>query len=253
MDPYLEDPARWPDFHTRFVGGLCDALGERLAPDYLVRLDERVYVTDEAAEVERIVRPDVTLSSLYRSSRTAAAPAGVVALEDEVEAPFYLPALGPEEHREVFLVIKLRNMLDVVTIVELLSPVNKRPVSVGRDEYIRKREQVLHSRTSLVELDLLRAGARVPMGVPLPPAHYYALIHRARRRPMCEVHPFTVREPLPEIAIPLRDREQVRIALQPIFETCYARARYDLEVDYSRPPIPPLSPDDAAWAAERVS
>jgi hypothetical protein len=70
---------------------------------------------------------------------------------------------------------------------------------------------------------------------------------------MCEVYPFTVRDPLPEIPIPLRGKEQVRIALQPIFATCYARARYDLEFDYSQPPIPPLAPEDAAWATGLIS
>jgi Protein of unknown function (DUF4058) len=34
--------------------------------------------------------------------------------------------------------------------------------------------------------------------------------------------------------------------------TVYERARYDLRVDYRKPPVPPLSPADAAWAAARL-
>jgi hypothetical protein len=33
------------------------------------------------------------------------------------------------------------------------------------------------------------------------------------------------------------------------FGTAYERDRYDLRVDYRRPPVPPLSPADAAWTA----
>lgn len=32
MDPYLEDPAFWPDFHHRFLENWCDALAD-LLPD----------------------------------------------------------------------------------------------------------------------------------------------------------------------------------------------------------------------------
>ncbi len=246
MDPYLEDPARWPDFHARLVPSLGDAIVAAVAPNYLVTIEERVYIAEEG-ENEGWVRPGLALIS-PRSLGGAAAPA-VVAVEDEIEAPFVVPDLRYEEHREIYLVVKLRQTHEVVTVIELLSPTNKRPSGRGRDEYLSKREQVLHTRTSLVELDLLRAGARVPMAKPLPAGDYYVLVHRAWRKPMCDVFPFTVRDALPPIPIPLRGREQVRIGLQPIFESCYARARYELLLDYSRPAEPPLSSEDAAWAA----
>ena len=254
MDPYIENPARWPDFHSRFISALGDDLGDRLAPDYLVRLDERVYVTDEGAEPEQqSILPDVSVLRPHPSSRPEAADASAVAVDDPPVVPFVVPALLREEHREVLLLIKLRDTMEVVTVVELLSPTNKRPNSVGRREYLEKRQQILYSTTNLVEIDLLRAGARVPLAASVPKSDYYALIYPVPRRPLCEGHPFMVRDPLPEIALPLRGRERVHVALQPLLTQCYDRARYAIEFDYSVPPVPPLAGADAEWAAGLVS
>jgi hypothetical protein len=41
----------------------------------------------------------------------------------------------------------------------------------------------------------------------------------------------------------------VPLAIGQALHTAYERARYDLRVDYRKPPVPPLSPADAAWAA----
>ncbi|MDB5294198.1 MAG: hypothetical protein JWO31_181 [Phycisphaerales bacterium] len=37
--------------------------------------------------------------------------------------------------------------------------------------------------------------------------------------------------------------------LQAAMDAAYDRAGYDADTDYSRPPVPPLNPDDATWAA----
>ena len=42
MDPYLEDPAYWSDFHGRFLVYLSDLINERLPDNYEARLDENV-------------------------------------------------------------------------------------------------------------------------------------------------------------------------------------------------------------------
>jgi hypothetical protein len=44
----------------------------------------------------------------------------------------------------------------MVTVMEILSPSNK--VGIGRQEYLRKQQQLLSSGSYLVEIDLLRAG-----------------------------------------------------------------------------------------------
>ena len=69
-----------------------------------------------------------------------------------------------------------------------------------------------------------------------------------------ELYPIGLRTPLPRIRVPLRggDADAV-IDLQAALNDVYHVSRFDLEVDYSAPLNPPLSPDDAAWAAERIA
>jgi hypothetical protein len=42
MDPYLEDPAFWPDFHFTFIGCWREAIAEVLPEAYEARLDETI-------------------------------------------------------------------------------------------------------------------------------------------------------------------------------------------------------------------
>ncbi|MEI7769214.1 MAG: DUF4058 family protein, partial [Chloroflexales bacterium] len=43
MDPYLEQPAIWPDFHNSLIVALRDDLAPRLRPRYYVAIEERTY------------------------------------------------------------------------------------------------------------------------------------------------------------------------------------------------------------------
>jgi hypothetical protein len=42
----------------------------------------------------------------------------------------------------------------------------------------------------------------------------------------------------------------VLLDLQEMMDSAFARAKYDSDTDYTRPPNPPLDPDDEGWAAE---
>jgi hypothetical protein len=75
----------------------------------------------------------------------------------------------PQERRETYLVIREVPSMEIVTVIETLSPANKRASSDGREQYLAKREEILQSRTNLVELDLLRGGKRLPV-IGMPPA-----------------------------------------------------------------------------------
>ncbi len=58
---------------------------------------------------------------------------------------------------------------ELVTIVEVLSPTNKRP-GEGRRRYIRKRETIVAGLVNLVEIDLLRRWEPMPLETPPRPA-----------------------------------------------------------------------------------
>jgi hypothetical protein len=149
--------------------------------------------------------------------------------------------------REAFLTIRLRESMDEVTVIEVLSPANKRPEAAGRREYLNRRKIVLGSHTHLVELDLLRGGERLPVGQ-LPPDDYYAFVSKRGRRHVTAVWACSLREPLPRIAVPLLEHEPDATAdLQAVFTTAYDRAGYDYSLDRQRVLDPPLSKEDAAW------
>ena len=73
------------------------------------------------------------------------------------------------------------------------------------------------------------------------------LVCRAIDFPKTGVWPFSVREPLPEITIPLKADAAVTLPLQTCFNAAYEQGPYDTEVDYARPPLIPLRGEDAAW------
>lgn len=242
MDPYLEHPALWPDVHNGLIAALQETLAPQLRPRYYVAIEERTYV-DEASELALVGRPDVAVVRNRGGGPSARSEApAAVATPLEIRVPM------PEAVRETYLEVRGVVEGDVVAVVELLSPANKRP-GEGRQLYLDKRRKVLASLTHLVEIDLLRAGQRMPMeGAPLD-TDYVVLISPSWKRPGARLHAFSVRDALPTFALPLRGRgEEVAVALAGVFTSRYDRVGYDLRVDYGRPPQPPLDPDAAAWA-----
>ena len=43
MDPYLESPTIWPDVHHRLISEIQSTLNPRLRPQYVARVELRVY------------------------------------------------------------------------------------------------------------------------------------------------------------------------------------------------------------------
>jgi hypothetical protein len=56
------------------------------------------------------------------------------------------------------------------------------------------------------------------------------------------------------VAIPLRiPAEKVTLALQPLVDRAYESGEFFDRLDYDKPCIPGLRPDDEAWARERIA
>ncbi len=256
MDPYLEHPALWPGFHNWLVAALADELAPRLLPRYFVALEERVYVAEPP---EFVGRPDAVVVAVPRETRApaertapAARPNGGASVQILTAA---LPV--PDEVRETYLELREPASGDVVTVIELLSPANKRP-GAGRRAYEEKRLSTLATRTHLVEIDLLRGGDPLPFHVrdyppdASPPGDYRVIVARGDRRPWADVYVVSLRQPLPEVAIPLRAAESVGVDFNQLVHAVYDRGGYALRIDYDDNPEPPLPPPDAAWAASLV-
>lgn len=245
MDPYLEDPAFWPDFHHRFITCWADVLADNLPDSYEARIGERVNLTQLEPEVVKLISPDVAVSHGPRS-RSIPAAGGVAVLE-----PVVIPQSYVEEVRESYVEILHRPDRSLVAVLELLSPTNK--TGNGFYEYEYKRSNVLKQKVHLFELDLLRDGDPPTLSRPLPAGDYRALLTRAERRAYCEVFTFSMRQPLPTLPIPLRAPDpDLHVNLQAIFNLAYEHGRYARSIRYDQPPILSLLDDDVAWIAERT-
>ena len=158
-----------------------------------------------------------------------------------------------DEVSESFLEIREVKTGRLITLMELLSPVNKLS-GEGREQYTRKREDVLRTRTSLVEIDLLRAGRPMAVVGPDVKSDYRILVSPGWQRPHAHMHAFGLRQPIPEISIPLqKGEEEPTLALNDILHSLYSRARFDLRLDYTEAPVPPLADEDAVWAQDIVA
>jgi hypothetical protein len=165
--------------------------------------------------------------------------------------PGYIVKL--EEHvyiheRESFIEIRDRKTRELITVIELLSPSNKKAGS-DREQYLAKRRQLLASPSHFVEIDLLRGGSQMPVE-DLPGCDYYALVSRAEDRPQVGIWPVGIRDPLPDIPIPLRTPDaDAHIDLRSIRDRVYDAAGYEDYV-YGSLPQPSLRTEDASWAEQ---
>lgn len=142
----------------------------------------------------------------------------------------------------------------LVTAIEILAPVNKRPSHEAFEDYRRKRRDLLRSSAHLMEIDLLRAGHRSPLVTPLPEAPYFIFLHRADRRPEVEIWHLRFQNPVPLLPVPLLEPDpDVPLDLGRAIQSIYDAAAHDLRLDYSQPPPKPdRARDDAEWVTAQL-
>src|SRR5205809_4726701 len=171
FDPYLEDPAIWLDFRSSFITECAEMLLERLPPDYDARMAEHRWTVEETIDDGHLIRG----RQIARCTT---------------------------EMRDLWINVLHGPDRSLVAVVELLCPSHKS--RAGCREYLAKRHGVLEQQVNLVEIDLLKAGDRVPILPPPPHADYYVFVARGDRTPYADVYAWSVRDPLPTIPIPLR-------------------------------------------------
>lgn len=253
MDPYLEDPAFWPDFHRSFITYCRDLLLDNLPSEYEARIDEQVRLMElpEHGGRERRILPDVSVLHDPAGAGAATvrrASSGSVA----TLAPVAIPMPVVAEVRDAWIEILHRPERSLVTVIELLSPTNK--IGQGFGDYMSKRRAVLERRAHLVVIDLLVSGERIPLLRPLPRGHYYAFVTRDDKRPMVDVYSWGLRDRLPTIPVPLRAPDpDVPLDLAALFAMTYDRGRYVRSLRYGTLPQVTLEQDDSQWAQATAS
>jgi hypothetical protein len=235
MDPYLERPELWSEVHFGLIAVLARTLNASITPKYRAAVEKRVY-----SDALLVGIPDV---SVFQRGTEAAQPNRATATLSE---PLAVTVPMTEEVQERYLEIREVGSGAVVTVVEVLSPKNKRS-GEGKVKYDAKRQKILSSAVNLVEVDLLRTGEPKPIAGGVP-SDYRVLVSRADRRPAAELYAFNLRDAMPLFPLPLRspDEEPV-INLQELLDKVYEEAALDLAIDYARQPIPPVSDDGFAW------
>lgn len=248
MDPYLE--SHWRDVHHRLITYASDAIQEALPPDLRARVEERVVLEGQEG-MGGWLAPDIRVIQHIRPRQ-----GGTATVEQREATAHFLMDRPRERLTEGYIeIIDASSGNKIVTIVEVLSPSNKTPGD-NLEEYRRKQEEILQSDTNLVEIDLLRAGRHV-VAIPrdnIPTAQrprYLVCVCRATVPTKAEVYLISLAQPLPTIKVPLRPTDaDVHLDLQALIEQCYRKGRYEVDLDYSRDPEPPLTGSDALWAAE---
>ena len=244
MDPYLETPDRWRNVHGNLATEIQIQLAPLIRPRYYADQEPRfVYDTGLDVVTKHQALPDVRVVEHHRPTTLGRGVAAIAPAPLEVLIATDLP------EKLTHMVIRTVEGDTLVTAIEILSFANKRPGHAAYLTYRRKRRALLASTAHLLEIDLLRAGERSPLAEPLPEAPYFIILSRAERRPVAEVWPLHLQEPLPTLPVPLLPPDpDVPLDLGRALATIYDRSGYDLRIDYTQPPpSPTLSVEDRAW------
>ncbi|HZS88765.1 MAG TPA: DUF4058 family protein [Chloroflexota bacterium] len=242
MDPYLEDPGGWAGVHDGLIARLRTELNRQLGPDLVADAGTSEYVA--AADEHRWIFPDIYVIETQRDEQARRGP--------RMAAPVQVLLNVPETVSQQHILIRDRQTRRVLTIIDILSPINKAPDTTrARQDFLTKRHDAMASATNWVEIDPLRAGERPPEARGMGP--YYVLSKRVGE-PKAEIWPIGLREPLPRIGIPIRaDVDDIAVELQPLLDRVYDEGRYADLIDYAQsPPAPALPGDEARWVAEQV-
>ena len=265
MNPYLERSRWWQGVHTSIIVALADALAPRLMPDYAVQVEQRVYVAEEPDDgngagpaavigrpASRFRVPDAMVlthpAGPASAAATATAERAVAVAEPAASVAAVAVALPAVElERQRYLQVLRVDTMEVVAVIELLSPSNK--WGEGRREYLNKRAAVLSSLAHLVEIDLLRAGPRMPVIGAVPDTHYRILVASAHRtEPVADLYAFGINAAIPEFVLPLAPgSDGISVDLNAAVRHVYAHGSYSMLIDYAQNPEPPLSDDDRVW------
>ena len=254
MDPFIESQD-WEDFHANMITTMQSLIIAQVRPKYTVKSERRVYLEQGSGGLPKTFIADAAIYETQLASNWSHEPTseGGVAVADPVE-PMAATVPMPQEQREPRLLLRRASDQQIITVIELLSPTNKKPAATGAEVYREKRIEILQTRVHLVELDLLRGGQRPPL-LPRPRSDYFAMVSRGNRRPNVDVYAWSLWHRLPTIPIPLDgDDPDVTLDLQTAFETTYDRAGYDYSIRYDEAIAPPLSePDVQRWRAIAAS
>src|SRR2546423_14685368 len=120
MDPYLEGDL-WTTFHSQIAPEIARQLAPKIAPRY-VALTEKRYILDSPEDLEVAIAgryPDVGIVKVGKGR-------GAASSERFSAAPLEMATVFAEEVPHFWIEIRDAKQRKLVTVIEVLSPANKR-------------------------------------------------------------------------------------------------------------------------------
>jgi len=262
----IEGLSGWGAFHTSHIVIIAEVIQSVLPDHYVAFAEQSIQLTGwdwDIGEVDCPRKPDVTILQ----SRPSPSFAGV----QDAPVPTMVFDLDElEEFQEPMKRVVIREFRDgrigkPVTAIELLSPTNKPPKS-DYHLYQRKRQEILMSGVSLIEIDYLHGYRPIIPQIPTYPTQvdshpYYVLVTDVRStqpRKTVKVFAFGVDEPIPHIPIPLSGDEFVILDLAQAYHLTLGRGAWlrliDTMVgsDYQTARFDTYHPKDQQWILSQM-
>jgi hypothetical protein len=241
MNPYLEHPELWPGVHHWLIINLAQALVPQLRPKYRVAVEVRVYETNTLES--NIMIPDVTIKQFPSKNNTT----NINTNTATIIKPVTVTVPMTESIKLGYLEIKEVATNEVITVIEILSPTNKKS-GEGRISYEKKRQRILKSATHLVEIDLLRGWKSMPLIEQGVKSDYRILVSESNKRPLADLYSFNLPDNIPSFPLPLKlEDDQPIVDLQSLINKVYDEGGFDLAIDYNLPPVPSINQHDQDW------
>jgi hypothetical protein len=242
MDPYLEG-ALWPDVHHSLSYGIRRHIVPKLPERYTAHIEVAVLLDEQPEHEIGIMYPDV---EILRQNKAQEPPGDYT-----TPATLQLAEIKPVEVRVSSVTIRDARSQQLITAIEILSPVNKR--GKGAKAYQQKRQELKNKGVHLLEIDLLRRGQRAVRSANLPKCDYLISLCRGQTE-HTDLWLLQLKDKLPVLPVPLKaPDEDIALPLGHILNQVYKEAGYENSIDYQQPPPPPvLSEEDEKWVKKTI-
>lgn len=242
MNPYLEGDL-WPDVHNAIISKIRQLIVPKISPKYVARIQRYVVEDDNTQGELGVMYPDVEIlknkswkeSATQYGNTSKASPASI-----SIPVTPIIPVKIP------FIEIKDAKNNLVITLIEVLSPVNKR--SPGLQPYLEKKRKSHAAGVHFMEIDLLRRGKRTVQHPSFSPTDYLIALTKGHAK-KTDIWSIPLPNRLPIIPVPLAEvNEFVVLDMQKALDQIFEEAAYGLSINYTEAPPPPkLSPENQEW------
>jgi hypothetical protein len=249
IDPWAENARYFQQLHGNMIGLLLQTLHIPL-----VRMGY-VLSREVSLQITALSEPDIAILSSGASAAPGLTWDYAAAAQAQQADPGTVTSDAPPELEG--LTIRLVATGELVTIIEIISPSNKREPDT-REEYLFRREGLVkRAGVNVVEFDLTRSIKRLLRDYLVRVYPYHIAIFLPAERPRFVGIDYL--QPLKRIALPLRG-EVIGLDTQPIYDAAYQQGTLagliEQQGDYTEAMLPfpsTLSPEARAASLEAVA